>query len=252
MRAATISIGDDQTQPRLKAFFLLFYLPIYALFINFISMEEKEEEKEREESQESAQNSDSTQDSVESSPNGEGSEQNGAAAQEVEGNGSVPQEEAAEPSPEEKLAALQKENAELKDQLLRRAADFDNYRKRMIKEKQDAYDYANTALLQDLLESLDNLERTVEAAEKANDAKAIADGVKIVGSSLVGMLETKYNLSAFGQAGDDFDPNMHEAIGSSQDEVEKPVLKEVYLKGYKLKDKVIRNAKVMVSMPKDK
>ncbi|MBO4546321.1 MAG: nucleotide exchange factor GrpE, partial [Treponema sp.] len=168
------------------------------------------------------------------------------------GTDSEKTEEAKEPTPEEKIAALEKENAELKDQLLRRAADFDNYRKRMIKEKQDAYDYANTALLQDLLESLDNLERTVEAAEKANDAKAIADGVKIVGSSLVGMLETKYNLSAFGQAGDDFDPNMHEAIGSVQDEVEKPVLKEVYLKGYKLKDKVIRNAKVMVTMPKDK
>ncbi len=135
---------------------------------------------------------------------------------------------------------------------MRRAADFDNYRKRTIKEKQDAYDYANTALLQDLLDSLDNLDRTVEAAEKANDAKSIADGVKIISSSLISMLESKYNLTAFGQAGEDFNPDMHEAIGSVQDEVEKPVLKEVYLKGYKLKDRVIRNAKVMVTMPKDK
>ena len=147
---------------------------------------------------------------------------------------------------------MEKENADLKDQLLRRAADFDNYRKRTIKEKQDAYDYANTALLQDLLDSLDNLDRTVEAAEKADDPKAIADGVKIISSSLISMLESKYNLTAFGQAGEDFNPDMHEAIGSVQDEVEKPVLKEVYLKGYKLKDRVIRNAKVMVTMPKDK
>ena len=220
-------------------------------FYYFISMEEKEEEQtEREETQESAQNSEEQQENAENSANGENSEQNAAScasSAENEENG-----EAKEPTPEEKIAALEKENADLKDQLLRRAADFDNYRKRTIKEKQEAYDYANTGLLQDLLDSLDNLERTVDAAEKANDAKAIADGVKIIGSSLVGMLESKYNLTAFGQAGDDFDPAMHEAIGSVQDDVEKPVLKEVYLKGYKLKDRVIRNAKVMVTMPKDK
>ncbi len=209
-------------------------------------MEEKEEEKERQESQESAQNSEETQENAESSSK-EGAEDSSAQAAE---EGSA--EEEKEPTPEEKIAALEKENADLKDQLLRRAADFDNYRKRTIKEKQDAYDYANTALLQDLLDSLDNLDRTVEAAEKADDPKAIADGVKIISSSLISMLETKYNLTAFGQAGEDFNPDMHEAIGSCQDEVEKPVLKEVYLKGYKLKDRVIRNAKVMVTMPKDK
>lgn len=204
-------------------------------------MEEKEEEnKEREEVQENAPNSEEAQENEDASAQPEGKEEE------------APAQEQKEPTPEEKIAALEKENAELKDQLLRRAADFDNYRKRTIKEKQDAYDYANTALLQDLLESLDNLERTVDAAEKADDPKAIADGVKIIGSSLVSMLESKYNLTAFGQAGDDFDPAMHEAIGSVQDEVEKPVLKEVYLKGYKLKDRVIRNAKVMVTMPKDK
>ena len=153
---------------------------------------------------------------------------------------------------QDQVEELTKANADLKDQLLRKAADFDNYRKRTIQEKQDAYDYANTSLLKDLLESLDNFDRTVEAAEKADDPKAIADGVKIISSSLISMLESKYNLTAFGQAGEDFNPDMHEAIGSCQDEVEKPVLKEVYLKGYKLKDRVIRNAKVMVTMPKDK
>ena len=191
-------------------------------------------------------------DTQDSAPNNEETQQTATDSNQEAKEEEAPAQEQKEPTPEEKIAALEKENAELKDQLLRRAADFDNYRKRTIKEKQDAYDYANTALLQDLLESLDNLERTVDAAEKADDPKAIADGVKIIGSSLVSMLESKYNLTAFGQAGDDFDPAMHEAIGSVQDEVEKPVLKEVYLKGYKLKDRVIRNAKVMVTMPKDK
>ncbi len=147
------------------------------------------------------------------------------------------------------VAALEKERDEFKDQYLRKCADFDNYRKRMIKEKQDAFDYANTSLLKDLLDSLDNFDRTVEAASSANDAKSIADGVKMINKGLVSMLENKYELVSYGQPGDAFDPELHEAIGKSDDPVAEPQIKAVYLKGYKLKDRVIRHAKVMVSMP---
>jgi Molecular chaperone GrpE (heat shock protein) len=149
----------------------------------------------------------------------------------------------------QKVNELTKENAEMKDQLLRRAADFDNYRKRMIKEKQDTYDYANENLLQDLLDSLDNFGRTVDAAASAKDVKSIAEGVKMISSSLVKVLEDKYNLSSYGNPGDKFNPDEHQAIGSVPGPVAEPVLKEVYLKGYKLKDKIIRHAKVMVTMP---
>ncbi|MBQ9238020.1 MAG: nucleotide exchange factor GrpE [Treponema sp.] len=162
----------------------------------------------------------------------------------------------AEDIQEDPVAALQKvvdelkaENADLQDQVLRRAADFDNYRKRMIKEKQDAFDYANTNLLKDLLDSLDNFDRTIEAAATATDVKAIADGVKMVNTSLVSLLEDKYGLTSYGAAGDAFDPDMHEAIGSETGAVAEPILKAVYLKGYRLKDRVIRHAKVMVTMP---
>ena len=147
------------------------------------------------------------------------------------------------------IDALKKENADLKDQVLRRAADFDNYRKRMLKEKQDVFDYANENLLHDLLESLDNFDRTTDAASSAKDVKSIADGVKMINASLVKMLEDKYNLSSYGAVGDTFNPDEHEAIGSVQGAVAEPVLKEVYLKGYKLKDRIIRHAKVMVTMP---
>lgn len=154
-------------------------------------------------------------------------------------------------TPEEKIAALEKENAELKDQLLRRAADFDNYRKRMLKEKQETYDYANASLLEDLLESLDNFDRTVAAAKDAKDAKTIADGIKMINESLVKMLEDKYGLKAYGKEGEDFNPNEHEAIGRVEDEnAKKETLNQIYLKGYKLKDRVIRHAKVMVNVPK--
>ena len=160
-------------------------------------------------------------------------------------------EETKEQTPEEKIAALEKENADLKDQLLRRAADFDNYRKRMMKEKQDTFDYANAGLLGDLLDSLDNFDRTIDAAKDAKDAKSIADGIKMINKGLVKMLEDKYGLVAFGKEGDEFNPDEHEAIGRMEDEkVKKETLAQVYLKGYKLKEKVIRHAKVMVSVPK--
>ena len=150
---------------------------------------------------------------------------------------------------EKQIDALKKENADLKDQVLRRAADFDNYRKRMLKEKQDVFDYANENLLHDLLDSLDNFDRATDAASSAKDVKSIADGVKMINASLVKMLEDKYNLSSYGAVGDTFNPDEHEAIGSVQGAVAEPVLKEVYLKGYKLKDRIIRHAKVMVTMP---
>ena len=156
-----------------------------------------------------------------------------------------------EETPEEKIAKLEAENADLKDQLLRRAADFDNYRKRMIKEKQETYDYANSALLADLLDSLDNFDRTVDAAATATDPKSIADGIKMINSNLVKMLEDKYGLVGYGAEGDEFNPDEHEAIGRMEDDgAEKETLAQVYLKGYKLKDRVIRHAKVMVKVPR--
>jgi len=156
-----------------------------------------------------------------------------------------------EVSPEDRIAELESEVADLKDQLLRRAADFDNYRKRMLKEKQETFDYANAALLGDLLESLDNFDRTIEAAKNATDPKSIADGIKMINTSLVKMLEEKYGLTGYGVEGEEFNPDEHEAIGRCEDENAKTeTLKQVYLKGYKLKQKVIRHAKVMVNVPK--
>lgn len=163
-------------------------------------------------------------------------------------------EQPAEPTVEslsQKIADLEKERDEYKDKWMRSVADFQNLRKRAAQEKQDAFDYGNASLLKDLLDSLDNFDRTVEAAANATDAKTIADGVTMINKSLVSMLENKYNLVAYGAEGDAFDPDIHEAIGKVDEDVAEPVLKAVYLKGYKLKDRVIRHAKVMVAMPKD-
>ena len=154
-------------------------------------------------------------------------------------------------SPEEKIAALEKEIADLKNQALYKAAENDNWRKRMMQQKEEAVAYANASLLGDLLDSLDNFDRTLDAAKDAKDAKSIADGIKMINKSLVKMLEDKYGLVSYGKEGDEFNPEEHEAIGRQEDEkAKKETLVQVYLKGYKLKDKVIRHAKVMVKVPK--
>ena len=155
-----------------------------------------------------------------------------------------------EVSPEEKIAALEKEIEELKKEALYKAAENDNWRKRMMQQKEEAVAYANASLLNDLLESLDNFDRTLDAAKDAKDAKTIADGIKMISKNLVSMLENKYGLSSFGKEGDEFNPEEHEAIGRVEDEkAKKETLQQVYMKGYKLNGKIIRNAKVMVSVP---
>ena len=155
-----------------------------------------------------------------------------------------------EVSPEEKIAALEKEIEDLKKEALYKAAENDNWRKRMMQQKEEAVAYANASLLNDLLESLDNFDRTLDAAKDAKDAKTIADGIKMISKNLVSMLENKYGLSSFGKEGDEFNPEEHEAIGRVEDEkAKKETLQQAYMKGYKLNGKIIRNAKVMVSVP---
>ena len=170
------------------------------------------------------------------------------AAETSDGAEAAPEKEL---SPEEKIAALEKEIADLKNQALYKAAENDNWRKRMMQQKEEAVAYANASLLGDLLDSLDNFDRTLDAAKDAKDAKSIADGIKMINKSLVKLLEDKYGLVSYGKEGDEFNPEEHEAIGRQEDEkAKKETLAQVYLKGYKLKDKVIRHAKVMVKVPK--
>jgi molecular chaperone GrpE len=160
--------------------------------------------------------------------------------------------ESAAEDPAKKIAELETQIEELKKDALYKAAENDNWRKRMMAQKEEAVAYANANLLSDLLESLDNFDRTLDAAKDIKEAKPIVDGIKMINKSLVSMLENKYELVAYGAKGDEFNPDIHEAIGRVEDEkVKKETLQEVYLKGYKLKDRVIRHAKVMVCVPKN-
>lgn len=152
------------------------------------------------------------------------------------------------------VEALQVKCRDLQEQYLRKAADFENYRKRMIKEKQEAIDYANTNLLSDLIQVLDDFDRAIEAG-KAQEAenKAFAEGVLMIKNQMASLLSSKYGLTYYPAKGEPFDPNLHEAVSMIQSpDVTEALVGEELQKGYKLKERVIRHSKVMVLMPQEK
>jgi molecular chaperone GrpE len=155
---------------------------------------------------------------------------------------------------EEKIAALEAQLGEAKDQYLRKAADFENFRKRMNREKQEAIDYANQSLLLDLIQTIDDFERAIKAAEtmaqSSPEFTGIYEGVSMIEKRLSSQLENKWGLKRFDSEGEPFDPNRHEAMMMEKSpETSEPIVKEEYYKGYTLKERVVRSAKVKVLMP---
>ncbi|MDR0316344.1 MAG: nucleotide exchange factor GrpE [Treponema sp.] len=164
----------------------------------------------------------------------------------------------AEPTPEEKIAELETQLAETRDQLLRKAADFENFRKRMNQEKQSAIDYANQSLLLDIIPIIDDFERAIQSAEASAElaelpaGKVMLDGITMIEKRLSGQLESKWGLKRFNSVGEPFDPNKHEALMMEKSaDVTEAVVQEDLIKGYFLKDRVLRAAKVKVLMPED-
>lgn len=149
----------------------------------------------------------------------------------------------------ERIAALEAEVSSLKDQYLRKLADYENFRKRMFREKEDAVKYANSQILSDLVTVLDDFDRAVKSTESSKDFQSLHDGVEMIRKGLLGTLASKYGLEAMEAAGKPFDPNMHEAVMSEQGECAEPLVVEEFIKGYRLRDRVLRSAKVKVRMP---
>ena len=159
-------------------------------------------------------------------------------------------------SGEQKIAELEAKLADLNDQYLRKAADFENFRKRTIREKQEISEFANQNLILDLLPVLDDFERAVKsaqsslAAQTSKDFAGFYEGVTMIQKRLSSELENKWGLKRFESEGEPFDPNRHEALQVEKvPGIEEPVVKDDFLKGYTLKDRVIRFAKVKVLMP---
>ena len=157
-----------------------------------------------------------------------------------------PEEKAVELDP---LEGAQKQVAELKDRLLRAQAEWDNSRKRILREKEDAVRYAGEALLEKLLPVLDNFEMGMQAAKTASDPKAIVQGLEMVQSQFQQVLKDA-GVETIDAVGHPFDPHRHEALGhhESADVPEGHVMTQMR-KGYKLKDRLLRPASVFVAKP---
>lgn len=156
-------------------------------------------------------------------------------------------EEQASQNVSELLAAKDEEIQQLNDRILRMAAEMENTRKRLDREKCDAISFANVSLIKDLLSVVDNLERALRHAEGDADPASLLDGVKM---TLKGFLDVlaRHGCVPFDAVGKIFDPNFHEAVAQqeSADHEDFTVLSE-FQRGYTLNDRLLRPAMVIVS-----
>jgi molecular chaperone GrpE len=148
------------------------------------------------------------------------------------------------------LALVEQKDEEikqLKDRLLRSAAEMDNTRKRLERERAESVCYANESIIRDLLPIVDNLERAVEHAQKEADAQSLVDGVTITLKSFQDTL-ARYGCGSFEALGKPFDPNYHEAVMQEEtDEYPQSAVLRELQKGYTLHSRLLRPAMVVVS-----
>ena len=151
-----------------------------------------------------------------------------------------------------KLEEVEKEKNEFSDRLLRNMAEFDNYRKRVAREKEDLIKYGNEKFAFDILSVMDNFERSLEQARKSQEVEPVIEGIEMIRKQFVSALE-KFNVKPFESVGEPFDPERHEAMAQQEhDEYEENTVIEEYQKGYFLKEKLLRPARVIVSKSTEK
>lgn len=167
-------------------------------------------------------------------------------------------EETAQEQPQEELTAEEKLTKELeaaqqtieeqKDKYLRLSAEFDNYRKRTMKEKAELIKNGGEKAIGAILPILDDLERALQNMQKADDVKAMYEGIDLIYQKFLKSLSQE-GLQKMEPVGETFDTDFHEAIAlvPSPDEAQKGKVLDCVQTGYKLNDKVIRHAKVVVA-----
>lgn len=145
------------------------------------------------------------------------------------------------------LEDLENEKADLSDRLLRTVAEFDNYRKRVSREKEDLIKFGNEKFALDLLPIMDNFERSLEQARNAQEIEAVIEGIEMILKQFMTTLE-KFHIKPFESIGEPFDPEKHEAMAQQEhDEYDENTVIEEYQKGYLLKERLLRPARVIVS-----
>jgi molecular chaperone GrpE len=155
------------------------------------------------------------------------------------------------PSEEQLHAQMQADLERFRDLALRSQADFDNFRKRAVREKEDAIKYSNGSFLERLLPILDNFELGLTAARADTGAGAILDGLEMVSRQLQDFLRDCGVEPVEAEPGTPFDPNVHEAVGQQESaKIPEGAVLQQLRKGFKLRDRLLRPAMVMVSKGK--
>jgi molecular chaperone GrpE len=147
---------------------------------------------------------------------------------------------------EAELADAKRRAEEYLNDLRRVAADFENYRKRMARESEAQASRAAESLVGELLPVLDNLERALDASEHHEEAK-VAEGVQMVKHQLAGLLARRGLEEIPCEPGDEFDPHVHEALSHQPSDQPEGAVAAVWQRGYRLGDRVVRAARVVVS-----
>ena len=159
-------------------------------------------------------------------------------------------ESASEEAPEvDQLAQLEAEVEKYKDVALRAEAEMQNLRRRAERDVQNAHKFGTERLLQNLLPVLDSLEKAIETSEAAGQAEddPQLEGIKLCGKLFIDVL-TKEGIEALDPQGEPFDPNLHEALSMIENpDLEPNSVMTVIQKGYRLNERLVRPAKVMVS-----
>lgn len=159
-----------------------------------------------------------------------------------------PRELSAEEKLQQSLEEAEKRAAEIQDKYLRLSAEFDNYRKRTIKEKSEIIKNAAEKTITAILPVLDDMERAISNMQKSEDAKAWLEGMELISNKFLKILSQE-GLNKIETDGADFNTDYHEAIAMipASDEKQKGKVLDCVQTGYKLNDKVIRHAKVAVA-----
>ena len=157
-------------------------------------------------------------------------------------------EETPEKAPEgekTKEEELEEKIKELDDKYLRILAEYDNFRKRSQKEKADIYSTSKAEVIEQILPILDNFDRAAQNSEA--DFDAYKKGIELIFGQFLKVLE-KFGVESFGEEGDTFDPNLHTAVMAvTDDSLGENTIAQVFSKGYRLGDKIIREAAVKVA-----
>ncbi|KOR88358.1 nucleotide exchange factor GrpE [Paenibacillus solani] len=185
------------------------------------------------------------EETLENKPN---SDESGPSEEAVNSEQETTVEETGETANSAEIEKLQAEVQEHQQRTLRVQADFDNFRRRTQKEKEELGKYASSKLITELLPVIDNFERALQASEENPEFESFSKGVNMIFRQLESVLAAE-GLSAMKSVGEPFNPEYHQAIMQVEsEEYEEGIVVEEVQKGYMLKDKVLRPAMVKVSM----